>query len=158
MATQPPPPIRRSDAGPARVARSTRATNRSAWPALHLAAAAGDAACVRAILSEGAPVDARSFHADGCVGATALHCAAVSGTPEVVRLLLEAGADPQARDEAGYTPLLVAAERGHVEVAKALVRAGADVRDEVGDTGPLALARRGRHARMVGLLRQLGAR
>ena len=133
-------------------------TNRSAWPALHLAAVAGDLATVTRLLAHGAAVDQRSVHESGCTGATALHCAAVAGAAEVVAYLVRAGADVSARDEAGFTALHIAAERGDAATVKTLVRAGADVRAEIGDTSALGLARRGRHVAAAGLLRQLGAR
>ncbi|MEQ1567547.1 MAG: ankyrin repeat domain-containing protein [Myxococcota bacterium] len=122
------------------------------WPALHLAAFAGDLHGVRRALASGTPVDARS---DGSTGATALHCAVAAGCVEAVDVLLAAGARVGARDGAGYTPLLLAAERGDAPLVKRLLRAGADPHHEIGDVSPLTAARRGRHQRVVGLLRQV---
>jgi ankyrin repeat protein len=44
-----------------------------------------------------------------------------------IELLLQAGAKLEARDNNGYTPLMLAAERDHVDIVKALLRAKADV-------------------------------
>jgi ankyrin repeat protein len=56
-------------------------------------------------------------------------CDAVqNGTAADVRQLLAAGADPNEIEEAGdVTPLMLAAERGDLEMVKALVDGGADV-------------------------------
>jgi ankyrin repeat protein len=69
-------------------------------------------------------------------GSTALHMALVSeDLPEVVELLLMAGADVNAKEEAednssivkdGRTPLLQAAQAGHVEATKRLIKYKAD--------------------------------
>ncbi|KOO32450.1 hypothetical protein Ctob_007560, partial [Chrysochromulina tobinii] len=63
-------------------------------------------------------------------GSTALHMALVSeDLPEVVELLLEAGADVDAKEEAEgklRTPLLQAAQAGHVKAAKKLIKYKAD--------------------------------
>jgi truncated hemoglobin YjbI/ankyrin repeat protein len=54
---------------------------------------------VRALLARGARVD------DHYHGATALHFAARAGFMRTLEVLLEQGADPDARDDAGLTPL-----------------------------------------------------
>ncbi len=125
------------------------------WAPLHHAAFSGQLAAAQLLLAAGAEVDLRSDL--GCAGSTPLGCAAAAGQVEVVELLLARGARIEARDEAGYTPLLLAAEVGHVAVVRALLLHGADARAEIGDTGALELARRGRHAQVVALLRQRGA-
>jgi len=54
----------------------------------------------------------------------AIHCAAYEGNSvEVVELLISAGANPEAKDEEGWTPILVAAQRGHMEVLEVLRKA-----------------------------------
>jgi ankyrin repeat protein len=113
---------------------------------LELACAAGQERVATALL------DARAR-----VG-IALHAASAAGHPALVSVLLDRGADPEARDRAGFSPLLTAIAAGHEAVALLLLRRGATVHVEVGDTGPLALARRSGSGRLVGLLRQLGAR
>src|SRR5262249_20625195 len=62
--------------------------------------------------------------------ATPLHAAARSrrpGTAEVTRFLLERGAEINARAASGSTPLLSAAEVGHLGAVRLLTAAGADV-------------------------------
>ena len=57
----------------------------------------------------------------------ALYRACVWGRKDDVRQLIRGGHDVNAYDESGWTPLLVAAYNGHVEVARELIRANADV-------------------------------
>ena len=71
---------------------------------------------------------------------------------------LSAGPLTQATDEAGFTPLMLAAELGLLPVVKLLLTHGADPHVEIGDHGALAAARRNRHAQVVALLRQVGVR
>ena len=54
-----------------------------------------------------------------------LRQAAFHGRVSSVRKLLELGADPGARDRDGFTPKHLAAQRGHLDVVKALIDAGA---------------------------------
>jgi ankyrin repeat protein len=81
-----------------------------------------------------------------------------SGDAAAVRRLLSAGADPNVRDTAGLTPLVIAATRGDVEVAAALLSAGADANatTEAGKT-PLAVAVGLKEAAIVDLLLEKGA-
>lgn len=39
------------------------------------------------------------------IGATPLHAACLLGSPDIVSFLIEKGADPEAKDDAGHTPL-----------------------------------------------------
>lgn len=48
------------------------------------------------------------------------------GSPTSVRVLLRSGADVNGRNDAGQTPLMVAAEHGEVECVRLLLEAGAD--------------------------------
>lgn len=103
--------------------------NSNYWPlgytALHWAAATDDTALLD-VLIDGAIANG----ADVNVGtrnwkATALHVAAMMRRPAITEKLLQAGANPGAADEAGHTPLHLAAYYGDAESAKALIDAGA---------------------------------
>ena len=87
---------------------------------VHRAAQMGDAAAVRALLAEGADVDACNHR-----GETALMVAAAWGRLDMVRALVDAGADPDLENRAGATAWALASVNGHDEVALALQAAGA---------------------------------
>lgn len=61
------------------------------------------------------------YHARG----KSLHQSCIVGTTAVVRIRLEDGADPNERDQAGRTPLLLAAKNRHLDIVKLLVANGA---------------------------------
>ncbi len=87
------------------------------------AAMRDDAEAVRALIAEGADVDAA--RGDGMTG---LHWAALNGNAEIARMLIDAGADLEAATRLGaHRPLHVAGRAGRGEVVAMLVEAGADV-------------------------------
>lgn len=90
--------------------------------ALHLAAADGSVAIVRAALAAGADPNAVDRR-----GWTPLHFAAQNYFPEVARLLIAGHADPDLGDENGNTPLsnAVFESRGRAEMIVLLLKAGA---------------------------------
>ena len=59
---------------------------------------------------------------DGCCH-TALQAAAIRGYGRMVRLLLDAGANADVEGSLGDSPLLHAAQEGHVEVVRLLLQA-----------------------------------
>ena len=85
--------------------------------------------------------------------------AARDGAAEVVRALVKDGADVNAARGDGMTALHFAAERGHADVAGALIDAGAavDAGTRIGRYPPLHLAARGGHGPVVALLLEAGA-
>ncbi len=86
------------------------------------AAMNGDREALRALLKQGADVNA--VQGDGV---TALHWAATRGDAEMAHMLVVAGANLSAVTRfGGYAPLHVAAERGYANVVQALVKGGAD--------------------------------
>ncbi|MBW3534290.1 MAG: ankyrin repeat domain-containing protein [Gemmatimonadetes bacterium] len=86
------------------------------------AAMRGDVAEVRALLRQGADVNAAQGD-----GMTALHWAAEVGGLELTEMLLYAGANPAARTRNGaYVPLHLASRAGRAAVAAALLEAGSD--------------------------------
>jgi truncated hemoglobin YjbI len=125
---------------------------------LHEAAAQGNAAMVEMLLGIGADVDARDGGSH-----TPLYCVANeqrgAGGADVVRLLVQSGADVNASDGAKRcTALHMAARRGNVEIAEALLNCGAelDPRDRSGDT-PLRRAANCDKVQVAALLVARGA-
>ena len=90
---------------------------------LHIAVLLQDREMVTLLLDKGhAAINGRA----GKLSETALHAAAARGDVAMVRLLLEHKADINATDKSGFTPLLNAAENGHMAIAEILVQQGAD--------------------------------
>ena len=119
------------------------------------AARIGDLPSVRALLHEGADVNAA--HGDGM---SALHWAAERGDAEMVETLLQAGAAADAVTRIGhYTPLHVAGTGGHAKVIARLAEAGADVSATTSTSGatPLHLAAAAGSAAAVAALFDHGA-
>ena len=104
-------------------------------PPVTFASALGHLDIVRALLEQGARVDAPDAH-----GRTALMAAADNGEVEVVRLLAEKGANLNATNDRGQTALAIASEKRNEPPIAALMRKQQD------------------RARAVEVLRQLGAR
>jgi ankyrin repeat protein len=91
---------------------------------LHLAARAGSAPVVAALLKAKAPVAALSSTGQS----TPLHLAALAGNPAVVTLLLDSGAEINAKEtEWEQTPLMFAASADRLDVVRLLIARGADV-------------------------------
>ena len=132
------------------------ATPVAAGDALFDAVAKGDKAAVEQALASGAAVDSRApdqatlliiaaldnqpaiaellvgkgadVMARNAGGFTALHAAAFSGSLPIAKLLLAKGAVLEdAENKAGVTPMMVAGEENHVELAEFLIEKGADV-------------------------------
>jgi len=99
---------------------------------LSVAAEAGNAAEVRALLAGGADVHAK----EGPYRRTALHWSGYYGHVAAVEALLAGGADVHAKDNAGRTALHWAVAKGHVAIVEALLAGGADVhaKDMFGET------------------------
>src|SRR5687767_13975433 len=99
------------------------------------AAMQNDVAAVRALLRQGADVNAAQGD-----GMTALHWAAQRGNAELARLLLDSGASLTAGTRIGhYTPLHVAARAGHADVVRVLLDKGADATARTTNSGATAL-------------------
>ena len=122
---------------------------------LHAAAAAGCLEALTVLLRLGVDPNIQDAGRHTPLYSVANECASSSGA-EVVRALVRAGADVNACDGVvRTTPLHMAARRGHVEIARALLDCGAviDVRDAKGDT-PLQRAINCRRGPVAELLRQ----
>jgi truncated hemoglobin YjbI len=103
---------------------------------LHEAAAAGNPAMVELLLSFGIDPNVPDGGGHTPLYSVGNECAA-EGAGSVVRALVKAGADVNAGDGVKrYTALHMAARRGHVEIAEALLDCGAalEARDRAGDT------------------------
>ena len=95
---------------------------------LERAVKAGNVAAVRALIEQGAPVDARLD-----IGRTPLIWAATKGRTSVIQYLIAAGADINAQDNNGSTALMMAIYEGHLDAVTVLVEAGSDVTIKNGD-------------------------
>ena len=117
------------------------------------AARNGDASAVRALLADGASVDA--VEGDGT---TALHWATYRDDTATVGVLLDAGADVNTANDLGATPLWAASQNGSAAMVTALLEAGADPNRAllVGET-PLMVASRSGAPDVVELLLTHGA-
>ena len=120
------------------------------------AAMRGDEAAVRALIAEGADVNAAQGD-----GMTALHWAASNRDPGLAGVLLTAGANVDAGTRIGhYTPLHVAAQAGAGEVVEILLGAGAAPEAPItagGGARPLHLAGASGDVRAVAALVAAGA-
>ncbi|MBW3533701.1 MAG: ankyrin repeat domain-containing protein [Gemmatimonadetes bacterium] len=119
------------------------------------AARDGDIDAVRALLQEGADVNAAQGD-----DMSALHWAAERGDAPLADMLVHAGAHLEAVTRIGsYTPLHVASRAGHAPVVARLLEAGADVAAAASNGGamPLHLAAAAGDAEIVRLLIEHGA-
>ena len=110
------------------------------YPAVVLAARAGQTAAVVALARGGADLEAPDPGDH-----TALRAAARAGHAGTVRALLACGAQPNAADQDGTTALMAAAREGHAEAVHALLVGGAavDAADSHGETALIKAARNG---------------
>ena len=119
------------------------------------AAMRGDRGSVRALLQQGADVNAAQGD-----GMTALHWAADRGDLEMARMLVYAGAGLEAVTRmAEYTPLHLASRAGRAAVVRALLEAGSDPAAATASGGatPLHLAAAAGDAAAVAALIRHGA-
>lgn len=148
---------------------------------------AGDAAAVRALIAQGADIDAargdgatplhwavhlddreivdallragaRASAADD-TGATPLHLACLNRSAPIVERLLAAGADPDAALVSGETVLMSCARSGEAAAVRALLDGGArvDTREPTHNQTALMWAAAQRHTDVVGVLLERGA-
>jgi ankyrin repeat protein len=135
--------------------------SRGGMTALQLAARAGHADVVRALLDAGADVEQWS---DDMMGGRrpALLYAAAAGREAVVRMLLDAGANVAATGSgmsgSTGTALHAAAEAGHAGVVRVLLDAGAKVNDKSGGNTPLSVAAREGRLDVLRMLLDAGAK
>jgi uncharacterized protein len=121
---------------------------------LHEAARDGDLETVRALIDQGAVIEAQSER-----GETPLILAILAGQGEVVEFLLEKGAAVDGRNAGGFTPLHAAAYVGDPVMAELFIDHGADIDDAQNKAGvtPLFVAAEEDHRVVAELLIARGA-
>jgi ankyrin repeat protein len=97
---------------------------------LMIAGRTGHLPVVKALLAHGADVNAATTDTKN----TALMWAVAGGHADVVRALIEAHADVHASTAKGWTPLMMAAQRGDIGIAETLIAGGVSV-NETGSEG-----------------------
>jgi ankyrin repeat protein len=102
------------------------------WTPLHLAASAEIAAM---LFDAGADINARNRHKVAGPGNSPLSAGTYMQRADVVGFLIERGADVNQGDNAGFSPLHLAAANGYVEIARLLLAAGANAHARTGPTG-----------------------
>jgi len=125
---------------------------------LHHAAGSGCIEVVELVLKQGIDPDIPDSGSHTALYRVANECA-TEASPELVRMLVRAGADVDARGGVTCaTALHMAARRGHLEIARALIEAGAalNIRDKKGAT-PLQRAINCRRKDVAQLLRNQAA-
>jgi ankyrin repeat protein len=115
------------------------------------AALDGQAKIVKALLKDGADVNAKDHE-----GRTALMFAAINSHRTTVKILLDQGADVNARAKDGGTALMLAACGDAIEIVQMLLDKGADGRGRFTETSGTALSIAKRHDRtkIVDLLKK----
>jgi ankyrin repeat protein len=91
---------------------------------------ADDVPSVEHLVAVGYPIAARERF-----GQSLLHLAVWNGSNDVTNFLLESGIDPNATDDAGGTPLMVAASEGRLGLITLLLKHGAKVNARSNDGG-----------------------
>ena len=129
-------------------------TEKSGWTALMLAATEGHCDVVKALVENGADVNAKDV-----ISNTALMSASMNGHTDAVKLLLASGANVNDKDYYGFTPVIKAATYGRCDTVKVLLDAGADpnAKDNIGECA-LSRAERGGHEDTVEVLKKAGAK
>ena len=130
-------------------ALTTVSVGGAADPRLIEAARSRDTDAVRALLKQGADVNAPQPD-----GATALHWAAYWDDPIIAELLIRARADVNATNELGTTPLWLASSQGSAAMVAKLLNAGANPNVALveGETPLMAASRAGSVAAVKSLL------
>jgi len=121
---------------------------------LHAAAARNDASAIRALIAQGAALDARD-----AAGRTALLVATHGNHVAAAQALIDAGANVNAKDDIEDSAYLYAGARGHLDILKATLAHGADLAslNRYGGTALIPAAERG-HVETVRTLIDAGVK
>ncbi len=141
-------------AGVSRAQLAPSPAEKSGYAGLLAAAARGDPAEVRVLLSRGAKPDVRDAH-----GRTPLHVAAYGGHHQAMRALVAGGANPNALENDRYDIVTIAAVANDVPTLKVALALGASaksVTSRYDGTALIAAAHLG-HAGVVRTLIRAGA-
>lgn len=115
------------------------ATDKYGWTSLMLAARQGHLKIVQALLNRsGINIDAKNIK-----GLTALIFAILYGKADVAKVLIHHGADVNLAKNDGWTPLMSAAQHGHMTIAQTLLNAPEiriDAKSANGETALMAAA------------------
>lgn len=107
---------------------SVHATDERGRTPLIIAAGAGQVAAMQELIQAGAALDGRD---EGKLRWTPLMHALHADRSAAASALLGWGADPSARDDSGYSALMMAASRGDRELVESLLARGADASAEL---------------------------
>lgn len=106
--------------------------------ALHLAAVGMHPEICRLLAESGADINAKSYNGDTALylGVEAARDKVTDDTRRLIDTLLQAGADPKAANFNEWTPLMISARNGNMELSRRLIQAGSEVnaRDVCGMT------------------------
>ena len=103
------------------------------------------------------PVNSQPYFCADCKDLNILHIAARTGLINVTKRLIQRGCAVEDRDSHGFTPLTLAAERGHLAAVRMLLEAGADINSPGSDLTPLSMAIKQSHYSVISLLLERGA-
>ena len=127
--------------------------------ALIEAVVAGHPEIISLLLEHGVDVDGACSPNPGEATAIPLHSAVQAQQPASITALLAAGANPECRDAAGNTTLIIAASSGEQEIVRQLLIAGAQINALNNQSkSAVAVARLKNHAEIEELLRSRGGR
>lgn len=105
------------------------------WRLLMIAACYENEQCVQRLIKAGADISATDENS----WPSMLHAACYyGGMLRIAKILIDHGADVNARRKRGQTPLMMAAQNGHLEVVQLLVESGASLTED-DDSGWTAL-------------------
>ena len=106
------------------------------WTPLHVATTRDNKEILKYLLSQNPKLEicGKKMNKD-----TPLSYAALNGQADAIEILLNSGADVHARNDSGYTPIMVAAHERHAKAVSKLLSGGANPNDAAGFSGSALL-------------------